>query len=348
MLIQWVFRSLLAILALVLAGGLVLYIWGGSAGWPQSAYVTETKYRAPQYPTGDTLTIMTFNVGWLSGMTNNRPLPRTDSMYAAHLTHCVKVFQNRRPDIIGLQEIDYYAARSKYWTQQDTLAALVPFAYGARAVNWDKQYVPFPYWPVRHHFGRLVSGQSVLSQMPIIQARSIILPDPPAPFYYQRFYINRAIQQVDFTWADTTIVVLNVHLEAWHLPTRTVHGRIVAALADSLRAHHPVIVLGDFNAEPPQKDPEDSTLVFLQRKGFIPAAWSFEALSNWPATYSSASPQASIDHIFIHPSQWEVVDAQVVTAMGDVSDHLPLMSRLCPRFAVQQDSSIARTPKVLP
>lgn len=328
---------LFSVIAVVLLFVVLLYIWGGRGQWDERQYVTTTSRSVSIDAQTDSFLIITYNLGWMSGMTNNLPIARTDSMYAAHFERLVRVLKELPSAIVAMQEVDFAANRSFFWQQADSLAKYAGFANLANAVNWDKRYVPFPYWPVSTQFGATVSGQTVLSPY-LIQghAREVLLT-PPISFLYKRFYIDRLVQTAIISWGDTSIAVLNVHLDAWSQPTRQKQAIRVAALADSLRHHHLVVVAGDFNAQPPARQAAenaivDSTLLALAAKGFRAATYHDQQTTGWLNTYSSVAPKVSIDHIFYHPTQWQLSSARVLSEVGDVSDHLPVMAVLYPRL----------------
>ncbi len=64
---------------------------------------------------------------------------------------------------MAFQEIDYGSARRYHVDQEERIASAFHYPYRARAVNWDKRYVAFPYWPPSAHFGKIISGQSVVN-----------------------------------------------------------------------------------------------------------------------------------------------------------------------------------------
>ncbi len=329
--VKRLFFGLFLLLVSAIFGLFLLYWWGGQAQLTERQYVTTLTQSGTVDQDSDTLRVMTYNIGWMSGMTNNRPVQRTDSLYHVHFQMVVTVLQQVQPTMLGLQEVDFGADRSRHWHQLDSLADHVGFPNRAAAVNWDKRYVPFPYWPFSSHYGRMLSGQGILSHLPVQHQVREVLPMPPSSFLYQRFYIDRLIQWGILSWQDTSVALLNVHLEAWHQPTRQQQGRRVAQLADSLRHHHLVLVAGDFNAEPPQRlsahsGNHDSTLWPLQEKGFRSVTYQPGQTEDWMYTYSAVTPRLSIDHIFYHPAQWQPVSARVVTEVGDVSDHLPVVA----------------------
>lgn len=330
---KWAKRLLIGLLGslgLLFLGVVLLYWWGGRAQLPEDQYVTSYTVSEKISQDPDSLVVVTFNLGWMSGMTNNLPMLRTDSLYGAHFQRAVDVMQAIRPAILGLQEVDYESRRSRYWHQSDSLAEALRLAYRANSVNWDKRFVPFPYWPPIFQFGPMLSGQSTLSQLPIVYHHREVLPMPPSSFLYTRFYIDRLIQTTILDWQDTTIAFLNVHLEAWHQPTRMQQAERLSQVADSLRHHHLVLLVGDFNAEPPQRwsahsGNYDSTLVPILDRGFEAATFTAAQKDNWKNSFSSVEPTVSIDHLFYHPAQWECSFSRVITEMGDVSDHLPVV-----------------------
>jgi hypothetical protein len=68
-------------------------------------------------------------------------------------------------------------------------------ANGAIAINWDKRYVPFPYWPITQQFGRTLSGQSILSRFPIQNHERHVLDRVAGNnWIYNAFYLDRLAQ----------------------------------------------------------------------------------------------------------------------------------------------------------
>lgn len=140
----------------------------------------------------DTLSVLTYNIGYLSGMTNNLPVDRKESLFSDNLSRSIDLLNSYDFDFIGLQEVDFGASRSFNYNQFDSLGIQLDFHQGAYAINWDKLYVPFPYYPFKNHFGRMYSGQGILSKMQLVSNDLIVLRKPiSAPFYYNAFYLDR-------------------------------------------------------------------------------------------------------------------------------------------------------------
>ncbi|PJF38621.1 MAG: endonuclease/exonuclease/phosphatase, partial [Phototrophicales bacterium] len=156
-----------------------MYWWGGRAQLTEDQYVTTYSVSERSILDPDALVVLTYNLGWMSGMTNNLPIARTDSMYKSHLQQVKHILRQIDPHILGLQEVDFKSRRSRYWQQADSLSDALHIPFRANAVNWDKRYVPFPYWPPSLQFGAMLSGQSTLSQLPILDHKREVLPMPP-------------------------------------------------------------------------------------------------------------------------------------------------------------------------
>ena len=169
----------------------LFYFWGSSSHIDQGDYEKVITYADPS-PEKDTLRVMTFNLGYLSGMKNNLPVEMPEETFEENLKSSRSFLNKIAPDIIGFQEIDYGSDRSWNRNQLDSLSEGFHQAYAS--VNWDKNYVPFPYWPIKYHFGKMNSGQTILSKYPILNAETMVLDKPlNTPFYYNRFYLNRLI-----------------------------------------------------------------------------------------------------------------------------------------------------------
>lgn len=298
-------------------------------------------YDAPTPPVPDTLTVVTYNLGYLSGMTNNQPVERTSALFDANLEAAVALLEEADADLIALQEIDFGAARSFGVDQLDVLARRLGYGYAARAVNWDERYVPFPSADPRVHFGRVLSGQAVLSRFPIRAHTRLPLARPPAPFYYDAFYLDRLAQVVTVE-VSRPLTLVNVHLEAWDAPTRQQQARTVRALADSLARAATVLVLGDFNsilpahaADVPSEaarlasDPTMQT--FLHGGAFVPAS-----PAGPPFTYPADAPRLAIDHVLLEAGEIASAGAFVLDGPRQPSDHRAVAVRLVLQNVVRQ------------
>jgi endonuclease/exonuclease/phosphatase family metal-dependent hydrolase len=173
----------------------------------------------------------------------------------------------------------------------------------------------------------MVSGHSVASRFPIVAHSKVTLAKPQGnPFWYNMFYIDRIIQIAEVELGPRTLVILNVHLEAYKRKTREDQAAVVASTVRK-HMHKPLILLGDFNAGPPWQT-DDTTLATIMaieglHKEFPEAAYR-EADEARLYTASSSRPRKSIDHIFYN-DQVRCLSARVLQDAGTGSDHLPVM-----------------------
>ncbi|MCP5109020.1 MAG: endonuclease/exonuclease/phosphatase, partial [bacterium] len=183
-----------------------------------------------------TFTVMTYNIGYLSGMTNNRPIKTRKKLFEKNMATFLQLLEKNQPEFIAFQEIDFQSNRSYYVDQFQTILKKGGYKYGAKAVNWDKRYVPFPFGPPSVHFGKTVAGQAVLSRWPILEAKRILLQQPGNnPFFYNTFYLDRLVQMVKIKAAGTEFIILNVHLEAFHQKTREKQAQRVIDIYRSVK-----------------------------------------------------------------------------------------------------------------
>lgn len=324
-------KFLIAILALVLAF-VVFYFWASSNNWDSEKYNQFQQFAEKPACTSDTLSVMTYNIGWLSGMTNNLPVDREESLYAQNLKNAIVFLKKYHPTIIGFQEIDIYAKRSFYYNQPDSLGIHLHYLNGSLAVNWDKKYVPFPYWPFQYHFGKLISGQYVMSELTILKNEYVTLPKPVnAPFYYNAFYLDRLIQK---TWLKTNkgdLLVMNVHLEAFDQETRIMHVERVIEEYLKYCNDLPVLLIGDFNSRAigPDGPLDESARKMYEVPGIGMAITDSLFMSNPKNnfTFSSGDPVEKIDYIFYNTKFIEKLDAKVIQEAGEASDHFPVWMR---------------------
>lgn len=316
---------------LLVCSVLVFYFWGSSSHYPSSKYDEIKVYHHDYKTQGDTLKIMTYNIGYLSGMTNNMAVGRNEELFKANLDRSIALLSAYQPDIIGLQEIDFGSNRSYYHNQLDIVGTKLNYANSSVAVNWDKSYVPFPYWPIKHHFGKMLSGQAVLSKMQIVMNRFVVLEKPVnAPFYYNQFYLERLIQISKILVNGEPVILMNIHLEAFDLETRQLHAAHVLSVFEEYAKEFPVLLVGDFNAIPSfvsSSDEAESTMSIFINHPLLDMAISEEQYwqnDNKYFTFDSEKPTKKIDYIFFTKNSIEKIASGVAREAGDISDHLPV------------------------
>ncbi|MCK5003930.1 MAG: endonuclease/exonuclease/phosphatase family protein [Candidatus Aminicenantes bacterium] len=279
--------------------------------------------------------IMTFNCGYFSGMRNNLPVRSSRKFYMSNLNVFSDLIRNIKPDIVCFQEIDFNSHRSHQVDQSQYLSNHLKFMYNAFAINWNKKYIPFPYWPPSAHFKKMVSGQSVISMFPILNNKRIELKRPPNPFYYDKFYLDRLIQETQIRIGDKNLIILNIHLEAFDRNIREEQAEFVINYYKKIQMNrNPVIILGDFNCVPPDAmkkydfpdEPgmdhrkESTITIFLEEESLSCAS---AGIKNPKSTFPSLSPDRKLDYIFYTRKYIDLVRTDVFNINS--SDHLPLM-----------------------
>jgi endonuclease/exonuclease/phosphatase family metal-dependent hydrolase len=333
-------KQLLYFLLLIFISATSFYFWGGAKAYPEWERNKYVRFKSQSKKARDTISIITYNIGYLSGMTNNLAVNREKRMYDKHLDYTIQTFKNINPDIVAFQEIDFASERSFFVNQFEEIANAQPFFNGAYAINWDKNYVPFPYSVPSQHFGKILSGQAVLSQFPILEEKRTVLKSPlNSNILYDQFYLNRLAQIVKIKLRKEFYLV-NVHLEAFDKETREEQAYELVKLIKSLDL--PVILLGDFNTIPllaknkkptggdPNRFLEEKTLITLKNslgfKSLFPDEY-FTGDESSSLTFPSAKPVEKLDYIFYDPNAFEVIEYKTLFELGTVSDHLPVFAR---------------------
>ncbi|MHB0754520.1 endonuclease/exonuclease/phosphatase family protein [Polaribacter sp. M15] len=297
------------------------FFWASSSTLDKSEYAKLIKENPLEMPKNDSIfSIVTYNIGYLSGMTNNLPIEKSTSLFDINLQKVKLELQKLQPDIIAFQEIDYDASRSYHINQEKEIASL-GYGFTARAINWDEQYIPFPYWPFSMHFGKVVSGQSVLSKYPLKEHQRVVLQRvADASFYRDVFYLERLAQVVKVNFQDEEVVLINVHLEAFDKATRAHQFKEVLTIFNRYKNDFPTILLGDFNSK--ARDKEAVIQKLLSMKGVGNAAFNADNIAN---TFDSKSPFERIDYIFYTKNSIEYISGKVLNEFEQASDHLPVL-----------------------
>lgn len=333
-----IFRTLIIFLVVSIGLAVLFFFWGSSGALSEDEKATI--FTSPENHLAvvtDTLSVVTYNMGYLSGMTNNKAVDTDLNFFQNNLKALISNVIEVAPDILALQEIDYDSHRSYRMNQYDSLLKYAWFNCGVATVNWDDRYVPFPYWPPRYHFKKVISGQAILSSLPFQSASLKVLQGVVnAPFYYKAFYPERFAHVMIVTLNDSTnLVIINVHLEAFDPETRLIQGGEVLEVYRRFAEEYPVLMVGDFNSplEEAMNNASDSTVagMLISENGVSMAMYShYQENPNRSYTFSSEVPVKKIDYIFYN-DRIVMLGAQVLHKFGSISDHLPVFMRFTVR-----------------
>lgn len=284
-------------------------------------------------------TIVSYNIGYLSGLANNTTERLEQTVYDENQKRAIAAIKSVNPDIVAFQEIDFGSNRSYEVNQAKAIAQATQLYDAATAINWNKNYVFFPYWPPSAHFGKMLSGQAILTRsFSILENQRFVLEQVAnKPFFYKAFYLDRLAQVTELARAGQRIIIINVHLEAFEEQTRVNQTKFVRELAEGYAKTYPVIVTGDFNSAidrptflSAQGDPYEETQLSIKEMIASEQLASAVPQAEWMgknATFPSDQPEYKLDYMFYTPSTIEVLKTEVISAAGESSDHLPIMMR---------------------
>jgi endonuclease/exonuclease/phosphatase family metal-dependent hydrolase len=339
-----VFGYCISLFILVLLGlGFFLW-WGVSTTLPTEStlevapVVGVTPPKAPP-----TLTVVSYNIGHAQGIKENAWDYREKEITINHLNNIGDAMTAMDADIFLLQEVDLDSKRTFHINQLNFLKNKTGHPYSACSLVWEKNYIPFPYWPINHHMGYMRSANCILSRFPLSTHYRYVFEKPKSnPFWYNWGYIDRVIERVDVTIGEQKIAVLNVHLEAWDKPTREDQIKILWDYMNKI--DEPIIVGGDFNTVPPGAEKmtgfaDDKNADYSDEKT-MPWFYShapkliipkLDGNKNDPFTqftFESGAPDRRLDYIFLMGKNMSFIDFRVVKEAGVASDHLPVLARI--------------------
>ena len=287
------------------------------------------------------LRVVTWNIHFGSGPREPRARPSRKAVHG-FLDGICEVLEHVRPGIVFVQECDFRSARSRNVDQMRYLARKLGYRYMAPTVTWEKRYVPYPLWPPRAHYGRVLSGQVILSRYPLDAMGRLLFPKPRGnPWWYNFFYLDRCVTKVRARVGESDLTLFNVHLEAFDREARMEQARLLVGFFRRERGGANVMA-GDFNAlpggaarkkdfpdEPDHDMSGDATIEIMGGTGLKEVVGSEAYARNEGKyfTFPSSAPNRRLDYLFIGPA-CRVIEARVLTEAAGLSDHLPVMTAL--------------------
>lgn len=235
------------------------------------------------------LRLATYNIRWGLGADGVHDLERT-----------ARVLRAIDADIVLLNEVDINWRRSGNADQPAYLAAAAGYPhvyFGPALRTWASG-----------RLGLSLYGNALLSRFPLENTRTVPLPAGPGRE-------PRAAVLAEVELAGATLTVLGTHL-GLNRGDRLAQTARLAALAGSQAG--PVVLMGDFNAEP--EAPEVRQLLDA---GLVDAfAQAGAAGSGF--TFPTGDPRVRIDYVLVSPDLAPRVVAAGPLAV-DASDHLPVV-----------------------
>lgn len=295
-----------------------------------------------------TVTVMTYNIGHGQGVKDLPTDWRGEDVTKMQLTEVAAAISRADADFVFLQEVDLYSHRTQNINQIEFLLERTDYPYYACAIVWDKNYLPFPFWPVSRHLGHVLSANCILAKYPIKGHEAIIFDKPESnPLWYNLGYIDRGAHKVSAQIGSKQLTLVNLHLEADEEAARL---KQVVVVTDWIKTFAgPVIVGGDFNSLPPEAcikggfidelhvDLTNDTTIADMRKllGEYNESLPVEACpsdgvnlaESATFTFPADVPTRTLDYLFAMNGA-TIKSSRVVSEAGTASDHLPVIAEV--------------------
>ncbi len=238
------------------------------------------------------LRIVTYNVHKCIGGLDRRYDP----------ARVVETLSHHQPDVVLLQEVDAFAARSNHDRQVDVLGDKLGFRhriyFGNVKVRGGGEY-----------------GNAILSRFPILDARNIDLTIPPKK--------RRGAVHAKLRVRLPSGHLRTVHIYALHLGLSGIERKIQLRrfLAShpfaTLDARAPIVLGGDFN----------DVWGTLGRKLLAPAG--FRGATSTAATFPAYAPVRALDAIYVRGGLHLLhTERSRLGLARHASDHLPLLAEV--------------------
>ncbi|NME71964.1 endonuclease/exonuclease/phosphatase family protein [Flammeovirga aprica] len=312
----------------LIVASLIFFFWAKSPNLEKSEYAKIVEFDNPQKIEDDSIiSIISYNIGYLSGMTNNTSVRPTEDFYKGNMDKVLKDLKAYRPNVLALQEIDYGGKRSYYVNQFEVIGKELGYLNGGMTINWDKTYVPFPYFPPSVHFGKMLSGQAILSDYKIVEhERTELARVRSHPYYYSAMYLDRLAERVLVNIGGQEVMIFNVHTEAFDVKTRELHISFLKDWFLRIEEKMPVIMVGDFNSDPTYKEKGVKEFYNDERIGAM--CPEGDLLKEGTLTYPTDTAIEQLDFVFFSTRHFELIDWKVLSEFGQVSDHFPVLTKL--------------------
>lgn len=215
----------------------------------------------------------------------------------ASLDELANHIKSFKPDFVALEEVDINTHRDRaphqngknFITELSQKTGL--FGLYGKTINYQGGYY----------------GIGILSRYPYYSVNKTLLPNPEKNE-------QRALLEGFFeTDKNDTIIFATTHLDVKADKPRAVQARFICNRFKN--AKYPVILGGDFNAEPTEPAIKD-----VMKKMWL-------SVTNDDLSFPAWDPTIKIDYLFTYPMKgWQVIRTQTVHSL--LSDHLPIVTDL--------------------
>lgn len=334
--------KLTLLVPIILISLFILFFLWASFPWKLNPQVLHDEIKNAQISfesEGSTLNVLTWNISYAYGLGSEGTeeyVPQTPEHYEKNLLSIAETIERKNVDIVFLQEIDFYAARSHYQDQLSFLQSNTQLKNSARALSWQANYVPHPLGDFSAHFGKVFSGGAILSRWPILENKVYLLEKPKSKaWWYNLFYLYRYVQVATIEVMGKKIKVANLHLEAFDSQNKNEQAQFLIELVKNERFD---ILAGDFNTLPlgalkrsgfdnPLDDYDyDKTPEVLKEMELLEVVdtTTYQMNESLWFTFPSNRPDRRLDYIY-YDKEWNLLNLEITyPARPEVSDHLPV------------------------
>jgi len=246
----------------------------------------------------------------------------------------------RETDFILLQEVDRNSKRSWKIDQAEEFAKTLPNHNYAFAVNYNVQYLPFPF---TNPIGKVYGGLQTFSKYTPVESERIALPGI-TDFPRKLFYLERCLLKQRYKLTNgKDLIVINTHFEAYDDGSVKKEQMALTKkiLEDEFAKGNYVVLGGDWNIAPPsfnvhtwEKEPEDDQLYLKNNDAHYIDGWNYAFDSTTATNRKNKFPfdknktfTTVIDYYFTSPN----IDVEEVKGfeMGfNFSDHQPVRMKI--------------------
>lgn len=304
--------------------------------------------------TGDTIKVMTFNIGY-GGLGRNEDFvmdggkkgrPDSESDVLDYLNGSIALMEKYESDVYFLQEVDEPSRRSYYMDQTSVIhESLGTESFtGTFAYNFKVLFVPFPV-SLTDHIGRVQSGMQTFSMYEIEKAARYQFPGAFS-WPYRTANLKRAmvVNRVPLENSDRELVLINLHMSAYD--DGSLRKQEMEFFNEILKkekaAGNYVIVGGDFNQTFPEAEgvypvvDEDTYVAPVLKEDALHEGYRFvvdissptSRLLNMPYDPEDPKTQYYIIDGFVVSDNITVQRVKTIDHSFEYSDHNPVWMQI--------------------
>lgn len=258
------------------------------------------------------LRVMSYNIKHGQTNTSCTQPPRPSPDCNLDLNASIEVIRAHNPDIVGVQEVDRFWARSAYLDEPAVLSRELGLNHYCYAPNLD--HAPDSHSTVQHQYGTVI-----LSRFPILECSNTLLPRAGTGE-------QRGLTLARINVEGVPLQFYNTHLHTTQTD-RLLQTVRIAEVVDAAPEGSKVIV-GDFNARPtaPEMGPIFARFVDAWVEAGVPTAQNPDGNTS-PSRITGTPPTSRIDYVLVAPqvdvrTTYVPIDAQTIVA----ADHYPVVA----------------------